>query len=81
MCIRDRSITSKNPLHSMSNAPANRFPMAKAYAAKRLRTNPIMVRMLGCNPVSYTHLDVYKRQHLNHTDYLPMRWNTPLYRV
>ncbi len=42
------SITSKNPLDSMSNPPASKFPLAKAYAAKRLRTNPIIVRMLGC---------------------------------
>ena len=53
MCIRDSASTS--------------FEAAIASAVGKSRSCTSRLRMRGRSPVSYTHLDVYKRQVINFT--------------
>ena len=74
MCIRDRyhSVTSRMPLGCFRNGPGtnpispNAVPPKVAITPRPAAAAACVVRMMWSRSVSYTHLDVYKRQVCTH---------------
>ena len=63
MCIRDRLLAEYQMLSQDSDAPVYRMrAITDALQKSGAKTVNVTVQKDGVEPVSYTHLDVYKRQ-------------------